>query len=607
MLIGVVDGAVQALITHRIISGYQFKGSRALCILCNSSMIGKNDVKAFGKRVVHKWTTREGFFGDYDYGYLFIPDMPFSKKPAKTQPFFGLNSDMPLFLGFLLGFQHSLAMLAGVVTPPIIISATANLSTELSEYLVSASLIVSGILSCIQITRFHIYGTPYYIGTGLLSVVGTSFSTITIVTKAIPMMYANGICPTVDGVEQACPDGYGYILATGIVCALLNVLVSFSPSKVLQKVFPAIVTGPVVLLIGVSLIETGFEDWVGGSGCMTPGTTCTNKNLAWGSARLIGLGFLVYVSIILCERFGAPIMKSCAVIVGLLIGCIVAAACGYFSPDEIKIAPVATFPWVHTFKLKVYGPIVLPFLAVYITLIMEATGDITATCDVSRLEVEGELFESRIQGGILCDGLNGIFSGLMTVTPMSTFAQNNGVISVTKCANRRVGYWCAFFLIVMGIFGKFAGAIVSIPKPVLGGMTSFLFTSVAVSGIKIISTTEFTRRDRFLLTASLLPGIGATLVPTWFSSVFTYDGGNKALAGFFDAIVLVMETGFAVTGFIGLLLNLLLPQVSDDVEEINEVVLETVGSADEHALEVYASKEQQEFQRNIDLESSTSK
>lgn len=333
-------------------------------------------------------------------------------------------------------------------------------------------------------------------------------------------------------------------------------------------------------------------------------STCTKKNLPWGSARLVGLGFLVYVSIILCERFGSPIMKSCAVIVGLLIGCIVAAACGYFSHDDIDAAPVATFPWVHTFKLRVYGPIVLPFLAVYIVLVMEATGDITATCDVSRLEVEGDLFESRIQGGILCDGMNGVLSGLMTVTPMSTFAQNNGVISVTKCANRRVGYWCAFFLIVMGVFGKFAGAIVSIPKSVLGGMTTFLFTSVAVSGIKIISTTEFTRRDRFLLTASLLPGVGAILVPNWFSNVFTYTGGNKALQGFFDAIVLVMETGFAVTGFIGLILNLFLPQIADEVEEINEVVLETVGSVDEHALEVYASKEQQAFGRSIDEKTS---
>lgn len=548
-------------------------------------------LKTLGKRFWRKWTTREGLLGDYDYGYLFIPDMPFKKGQPKTQPFFGLNSSMPLVLGMILGLQHSLAMLAGVITPPMLISTAANLSNEIREYLIYTSLIVAGSLSCIQITRFHIYKTPYYIGTGLLSVVGTSFATITICTKAMPLMYKTGLCPMDGDKELPCPDGYGRIIATGTVCALLEILLSFAPSKVLQRVFPPLVTGPVVLLIGTHLVETGFQNWMGGSNCV--GEMCgTAKKLQWGLAEYLGLGFSVYATIVLSERFGSPIMKSCAVIMGLLVGCIIAAACGYFSSENIDSAPVATFPWVHTFKLQVYGPAVLPFFAGYIVLIMEAIGDITATCDVSRLEVEGEMYESRIQGGVLADGVNSVIAGLMTMTPVSTFAQNNGVISVTKCANRKVGYWCAFFLIIMGIFAKFAAAIVSIPSTVLGGMTCFLFSSVTVSGIKIISTTELTRRDRFVLTAALVPGIGSVLVPNWFDNVFTYSGGNTALMGFFDAITLVMETGFAITGFVGLILNLIIPQVDEEMEEINEVVLETVGSATQEALEVYKSREQ---------------
>ncbi|WPK22965.1 hypothetical protein PUMCH_000188 [Australozyma saopauloensis] len=555
------------------------------------------------KRLAKKAVSREFLLGDYDYGYLFTPEMPFTKKPPKTQPFFGLNSEMPVVLGLLLGFQHALAMLAGVITPPIIISLAANLTLDVQQYLVSASLISSGLLSLIQISRFRIPKTKYFVGTGLLSVVGTSFATITIVTKAFPLMYSNGMCPTTNGVPGPCPDGYGMILATGSLCALLEILLSFCPAKILQKVFPPLVTGPVVLLIGTHLVESGFNDWIGGSACV--GKLCA-KNLPWGSAQFIGLGFLVYVSIIIFEKYGSPIMKSCAVILGLLVGCIVAAACGYFTDAGIKKAPVATFLWVHTFKLKIYAPAILPFLAVYIVLMMEAIGDITATSDVSRLEVEGELYESRIQGGVLADGFNGVLSGLFTITPMSVFAQNNGVISITKCANRTVGFWCAFFLVIMGVFAKFAAAIVSIPKPVLGGMTSFLFTSVAVSGIKIICTTEFLRRDRFVLTASLLPGLGATLVPNWFNNVFTYSGPNKGLHGFFDAIILVMETGFALTGLLGVILNLIIPPMADDVEEINEVVLETIGSADQHALEVYATKEKSVLNRPVHETSSSS-
>lgn len=197
---------------------------------------------------------------------------------------------------------------------------------------------------------------------------------------------------------------------------------------------------------------------------------------------------------------------------------------------------------------------------------MEAIGDITATCDVSRLQVDGPLFDSRIQGGVLADGLNGIIAGLCTITPMSTFAQNNGVIALTRCANRKAGYCCCFWLFVMGLFAKFAAALVSIPAPVLGGMTTFLFSAVAVSGIRIISTVPFTRRTRFILTAALAVGFGATLVPDWFSYVFTYTGNNHALLGFFNAIELVMSTGFAVAAFLSLILNLILPEEIEDEE-----------------------------------------
>jgi NCS2 family nucleobase:cation symporter-2 len=523
----------------------------------------------FAKKVFKKCTTKDGLFGDYDYVYLFTPNLPFLTKTKKKQPFFGLNDDVPIFLGFLLGLQHALSMLAGLSTPAILISNFAHLDVLTTQYLVSVSLMVSGFLSLIQISRFKIPFTPYFIGTGLLSVVGVSFATISIVSKAFPMMYKTGYCPSAaDGTPLPCPDGYGAVIATSCVCGLLEVALSFLPPKVLQRFFPPLVTGPVVLLIGISLVESGFQDFVGGSNCVD--STCA-KGYAWGSAQFIGLGFLVYVVIIICERWGSPIMKSCAVICGLLIGCIVAAACGYFSSSGIDVAPAATFVWVHTFKLRVYGPIVLPFLACYIVLMMEAIGDITATSDVTRLEIEGPLYDSRIQGGVLADGLNGILAGLMTLPPMSTFAQNNGVIAITKCGSRTVGYWCCFFLIVMGIFSKFAAALVAIPKSVLGGMTSFLFTSVAVSGLKIISTAPFTRRDRFVFTCTLMFGFGATLVPDWFSYVFTYSGSNKALQGFFNAIVLVMETGFAVTGFLGVILNLLIPQEEDDIDDIDEV------------------------------------
>ena len=374
---------------------------------------------------------REGLVGEYDYAFLFKPNLPFMQKARRAAPFFGLNDKMPVLLALLLGFQHALSMLAGVISPPIIIAgqAGANFPADEAQYLVSTSLIVCGILSSIQITRFHVYRTPYYIGTGLISVVGTSFAIIPVATGAFAQMYATGFCPTAaDGTKLPCPEGYGAILGTACCCALLEILLSFTSPKYLKKFFPPLVTGPTVTLIGVSLVASGFQDWAGGSGSCAarptsgPFSLCPQVGaphaLPWGSAEFIGLGFTVFLAIIVCERFGSPIMKSCAVVLGLLVGCIIAGATGYFDPTGINAAPAVSFIWVRTFPLSVYGPIVLPLLAVYIVLMMEAIGDISATCDVSRLEVEGKLFDSRIQGGVLADGFNGLLAGLCTITPM---------------------------------------------------------------------------------------------------------------------------------------------------------------------------------------------
>jgi len=160
---------------------------------------------------------------------------------------------------------------------------------------------------------------------------------------------------------------------------------------------------------------------------------------------------------------------------------------------------------------------------------------------------------------------------------MSTFAQNNGVIALTRCASRTAGYACCFWLILAGILSKFAAALVSIPSPVLGGMTTFLFGSVAVSGVRIISAgVPFTRRNRFILTASLCIGFGAILVPNWFSYVFTYAGDNRGIQGLCNAVVLVMETSFAVTALLAVVLNLLLKEevVDEETQELTANIVQ---------------------------------
>ncbi|OCF34180.1 hypothetical protein I316_04130 [Kwoniella heveanensis BCC8398] len=534
--------------------------------------------------------TKEAWVGDYDYKYLLVPPNPF-KDEAKSPPFFGVLSKPPIILTIILGLQHALAMLAGLTSPALIITQMANLPVELQQYCVSAVLIFCAFGTALQVTRFHIWKTPYYLGSGVLSVVGTCTCHLACLNLFYGCRYANGTCPVdADGNQLPCPDAYGALLGTCAVCALFQILLAFVPPKVLRRIFPPLVTGSVLVLGGISLVSAGMNAWAGGSGSCSSRPTegdfqlCPNNfaphPLPWGSAEFIGLGFLVFISIILIERFGSPFMKNASVIGGLLIGSIVAAACNYFDGSTIKQAPVITFLWVHTFPLRVDGTLVLPLLAVLVTIVVECIADITATCDVSRVEVEGPVFNSRIQGGVLVDGVNSLIAALATVTSTTTFAQNNGVIALTNMASRRAGYACCIWLLLLGVFAKFAAALVAIPSSVFGGMTTYLFATIVVSGFRVLSYNHWTRRTRFILTASMAVGIGSIVVPTWFSYVFTYSGSNSRLRGFLDAIVLVVETPQVIATFIGVILNLILKESPEDEREEKRKVLLAYGIED---------------------------
>ncbi|TFK43972.1 xanthine/uracil permease [Crucibulum laeve] len=547
-------------------------------------------------QIKRKVTTKEGWIGDYDYAWLCTPTLPFMKTSSKLPPFYALDAELPLMLAISSGLQHALAMLAGLITPPIIFASALNLPADVSSYMISASLIGCGIMSLVQISRIHLF-RGYYIGTGLITVVGTSFATLSTANAIFTAMYKDGTCPSVisaGGIisRGPCPDAYGKVLGTSLICSFLEIFMSFCSPKLLKRIFPPLVTGTVILMIGASLIgESGIANWGGGSNdcknrpesgifAMCP-TIFAPRPLPWGSVEFIGLGFLSFSSIILTEIFGSPFMKNISIIVGLVVGCIVAGATGYMSDATIKSAPAITFLWVHRFKISVYPPAILPMLAVYVSLAMEAIGDITASAEVSRQEVTGELFDSRIQGGILGDGISGFFSALFTVTPLSTFAQNNGVIAITRCANRTAGRWCCAFLIIFGVIGKISGVFLAIPNSVLGGVTTFLFASVVVSGIRVLAHVRFTRRDRFVLAVALAFGVGNLLKHDTFTYLFERVASpNKGLQGLFDSITIVLSTPFLSAGIVAAVLNLLLPQESEEIvpsesESIEEVDMES--------------------------------
>lgn len=360
-----------------------------------------------------------------------------------------------------------------------------------------------------------------------------------------------------------------------MICSLLSFAVSFLPPRVIRKIFPKIVMGIVLCVIGTSLLGSGMANWAGGSGpCMSRPTSgnfmlCPNNAAPnaqpWGGPVNFALGASVFFTIIIIELVGSVFLKNVSVVIGLLLGCIIAAGVGMFDNSGIIAAPVGTFLWVKHFKWSVYGPGIIPFLFVQLDMIIECIGDLTAACDVSGLPIEGKAYSERCQGGLLADGISGIFSGLGTSMGVVTFSQNNGIIAVTRCANRRAGVVCASLLIICGVFGKISAAFLAIPSPLIGGMTVYLFSSVATSGIRILGYLEWTRRDRVIVAASLALALGVTLVPDWFSYVLpTFE--NEALEGLMEAVDTVISTGYIIAGITSIVLNLVLPYEKTDDE-----------------------------------------
>ena len=195
---------------------------------------------------------------------------PLNKRYKDYQaPFYGLNDEVPIFLTIILGLQHALTMIGSIVSPPLAIASGGfYLTSEESQYLVSAAFITTGIATALQVTRVHLTKTPFYIGTGLLSVVGPTFDILAIAFSYADMRYANGTCPTSsDGSKLPCPDAWGAILGTILCTVWIQILLSFVPPKTLNRIFPKIVTGTLLLLVGVYLISSGMENWGGSSNC----------------------------------------------------------------------------------------------------------------------------------------------------------------------------------------------------------------------------------------------------------------------------------------------------------------------------------------------------
>lgn len=400
----------------------------------------------------------------------------------KTDLIYGVEDRPPFKDAIFAALQHLLAIFVAIITPPLIIAGALKLDVEKTSFLVSMSLFVSGISTFIQCKRFG----P--VGARLLCIQGTSFSFIgPIITTGLmgglPLIF--GVCMAAAPVEMVISRTFRYM----------------------RNIITPLVSGIVVLLIGLSLIKVGVVSCGGGYGAMDNGT--------FGSWENLSIAGLVLLSVLFFNRSKNKYLRMSSIVLGICLGYGLAFALGKVDMSSLNLNLLTSFNIPMPFKYGLDFNI-SSFIAiglVYLITAIEATGDVTANSMISGLDIEGEGYVKRVSGGVLADGFNSFLAGVFNSFPNSIFAQNNGIIQLTGVASRFVGYYIAAMLVLLGLF-PIVGAVFSLmPDPVLGGATLLMFGTVAAAGVRIVSSQQIGRKETLVLAVSLSLGLGVELIP----------------------------------------------------------------------------------------------
>ena len=437
---------------------------------------------------------------------------------------YGLNDRPPIRETIFAALQHLLAIFVAIITPPLIISSALKFDLDTTGFLVSMSLFVSGLATFIQCRRFG----P--IGAGLLCIQGTSFSFISPIIGAGMLGMING--------KMNIEMGLSYIFGACLVASVVEMVVSrLLPYT--RKIITPLVSGIVVSLIGMCLIKAGISSCGGGQSAVDAGT--------FGSLQNLGLALLVLVSIIFFNRSNNRFLRMGSIVLGLLIGCVVAYALNMIDFSSLKGSGSLNIPVPFKYGLNFDLGTIIGIGLIYLVTAVEAFGDITANSLISGEPVEGPVFLKRAQGGVLADGFNSFLAAVFNSFPNSIFAQINGMIQLTGVASRYVGYFIAGALVLLGLFPVVGKVFSLIPDPVLGGATLLMFGTVAAAGIRIIASTEITRKAVLVMAISFAMGLSVELVPgildkmpdiikNIFSSGITTGGLTAILANAFIRI-----------------------------------------------------------------------
>ena len=463
-----------------------------------------------------------------------------NEKQNLSENVFKLDGKVPLRQAIPLGLQHVMAMFVGNLTPLLIITGTCGLAAgefaDLQLHLLQNAMLVAGIVTLVQLFAIG----P--IGGNVPIIMGTSSGFIGVF---------NSVAATMGGGVLA----YGAIMGASKIGGLFEGVLGFF-LKPLRKFFPAVVTGTVVLSIGLSLISVGINSFGGGN---------TAKD--FGSMENLCLAIFVLAMILFFKHGTRGFTSSSAILLGILCGYLAALLMGFVLPttgvaadgveftkswvlnwDKVANAAWFAIPTIMPVKLVFDLRAILPVMIMFIVTAVETVGDISGVMEGG---LGREATDKELSGGVICDGVGSSFAALFGVLPNTSFSQNVGLVAMTKIVNRFTLATGAIFLILCGLCPKL-GALVSImPQAVLGGAAVMMFSSIVISGIQLITKEPLTGRNLSIVAVALGVGYGM--------------GANAGiLASAPQFIQLIFGgSGIVPAAMVAILLNIVLPKDKD--------------------------------------------
>ena len=405
---------------------------------------------------------------------------------------------MPLKQAIPLGLQHVLAMFVGNLTPLLIICGACGISgseefAHLQVSLLQNAMFVAGVVTLVQLYAIGPIGGKVPI------IMGTSSGFIG-VFKSVADTMGGGVAT------------YGAIMGASIIGGLFEgVLGAFI--KPLRKFFQSVVTGTVVLSIGLSLISVGVNSFGGGSSAKD-----------FGSAENLLLALFVLIVILMVKHWTKGLASNSAILIGIIAGYAAAAIMGLLLPNSgitadgaeytkawvLNWNKVAEASWISIPEFLPVRPVfdvraIAPIIIMFIVTAVETVGDISGVIEGG---MDREATDKELSGGVICDGIGSSFAALFGILPNTSFSQNVGLVTMTKIVNRTALASGAVFLILCGLIPKL-GAIISImPQAVLGGAAVMMFSSIVVSGIQLITKEHMTPRNLTIVSVALGVGYG---------------------------------------------------------------------------------------------------